>query len=134
MVIDEKFYVGKATDRSVIRMVNAIKRADRASRHRERKSSAGLCGCARRFAARKAQAVVYVVTLPVYGDGILEIYDINELTQKNYAMLGDLVHIVGAARTRLQAMLVVRDIIEDIYNKTGGVAVADFFAGRDGAF
>lgn len=129
MVIDEKFYVGKASDRSVIRMVRRIKRVNRINKRTKRNFLSGTGRRAKCCAARKASVGLYVITLPVFGDGILEIYDINELTQKTYAMLGDSIHIVGAAETRTCAMLVVRDIIEDIYNKTGGVAVADFFAG-----
>lgn len=129
MVIDEKFYVGKASDRSVIRMVNGIRRVNRINRHTRKDFLSGARSHAKRYAARKTPVGVYVITLPVFGDGILEIYDINELTQRTYAMLGDSIHIVGAAETRLNAMLVVRDIVEDIYNKTGGVSVAEFFAG-----
>lgn len=130
MVIDERFYIGKASDRSAIRMVRWIKRVNKINRHTEKNFLSGARGHAKRYVSRKTPIGLYVVTLPVFGDGILEIYDINELTQRTYAVLGDSIHIVGAAETRLQAMLVVRDIVEDIYNKTGGVDVAGFFAGQ----
>ena len=91
MVIDDKFYVGGARDRQIIRMVRGI----------------------RRFHRVKYVPGVFVITLPLFGDGILE---------------GDAIHIVGAAPSRFQAVLLVRDIIDDIYKKTGDVDVERFFA------
>ena len=95
MVIDDKFYIGGARDRQVIRMVRGI----------------------RRFHKVRYIPGVFVVTLPLFGDGILEIYE--EMT--------DSIHIVGAASSRAQAVRLVRDIIDDIYKKTGGVDVKGFF-------
>ena len=62
MVIDDKFYVGGARDRQIIRMVRGI----------------------RRFHRVKYVPGVFVITLPLFGDGILEIYELNELRQKIY--------------------------------------------------
>ena len=53
MVIDDKFYVGGARDRQIIRMVRGI----------------------RRFHRVKYVPGVFVITLPLFGDGILEIYE-----------------------------------------------------------
>ena len=106
MVIDDKFYVGGARDRQIIRMVRGI----------------------RRFHRVKYVPGVFVITLPLIGDGILEIYELNELRQKIYTDMGDAIHIVGAAPSRFQAVLLVRDIIDDIYKKTGDVDVERFFA------
>lgn len=107
MVIEDKFYVGGARDRQIIKMVRSIRRF-----HRIKKYVPG----------------VFVVTLPLFGDGILEIYDLSELGQKIYDNMTDSIHIVGAAPSRHQAVLLVRDIIDDIYKKTGGVDVTAFFA------
>ena len=49
MVIDDKFYVGGARDRQIIRMVRGI----------------------RRFHRVKYVPGVFVITLPLFGDGIL---------------------------------------------------------------
>ena len=105
MVIDEKFYVGRAKDRQIIRMVRGIKY----------------------FHKVRYVPGVFVVTLPLFGDGILEIYEMNEFRQKIYRDMSDSIHIVGAAATRAQAISLVRDIIDDIYKKTGGVDVKEFF-------
>ena len=94
MVIDDKFYVGGARDRQIIRMVRGI----------------------RRFHRVKYVPGVFVITLPLFGDG------------KIYTDMGDAIHIVGAAPSRFQAVLLVRDIIDDIYKKTGDVDVERFFA------
>lgn len=106
MVIDDKFYIGRARDRQIIRMVRGI----------------------RRFHRVKYIPGIYVVTLPLFGDGILEIYELNEFRQKVYEDILDRIHIVGAASTRAQAVELVRDIIDDIYRKTGDVDVKNFFA------
>ena len=82
----------------------------------------------RRFHRVKYVPGVFVITLPLFGDGILEIYELNELRQKIYTDMGDAIHIVGAAPSRFQAVLLVRDIIDDIYKKTGDVDVERFFA------
>ena len=105
MVIDDKFYIGGARDRQVIRMVRGI----------------------RRFHKVRYIPGVFVVTLPLFGDGILEIYELNEFRQKIYEEMIDSIHIVGAASSRAQAVRLVRDIIDDIYKKTGGVDVKGFF-------
>ncbi len=106
MVIDDKFYVGRARDRRIIRMVRGI----------------------RRFNKVKYVPGIFVITLPLFGDGILEIYELNEFRQGVYQNMSDSIHIVGAAPTRGQAVALVRDIVDDIYRKTGGVDVKRFFA------
>ena len=106
MVIDDKFYVGGARDRQIIRMVRGI----------------------RRFHRVKYIPGVFVVTLPLFDDGILEIYELNEFRQKVYRDMSDSIHIVGAAPSRQQAVRLVRDIIDDISIKTGDVDGKGFFA------
>ena len=105
MVIDDKFYVGGARDRQIIKMVRGI----------------------RRFHKVRYVPGVFVVTLPLFDDGILEIYELNELRQKVYRDMENSIHIVGAAPSRVQAIRLVRDIIDDIYRKTGDVDVKGFF-------
>lgn len=107
MVIDDKFYVGAAKDRQIIRMVRHIRRF-----HEIKKYVPG----------------IYVVTLPLFHDGILEVYEISELKQKVYDDVRDAIHIVGAAPGKRQAIRLVRDIIDDIYKKTGTVDVEAFFS------
>ena len=87
MVIDDKFYVGGARDRQIIRMVRGI----------------------RRFHKVRYVPGVFVVTLPLFDDGILEIYELNELRQKVYRDMENSIHI------------------DDIYRKTGDVDVKGFF-------
>ncbi len=84
MVIDDKFYVGGARDRQIIRMVRGIRRFHK-------------------------------------------VYELNELRQKVYRDMENSIHIVGAAPSRVQAIWLVRDIIDDIYRKTGDVDVKGFF-------
>lgn len=131
MVIDEKFYVGRASGRSVIRMVRGIRRADRINRRMYRSEGDGgarrASQAVKRAVSARKPVDIYVITLPVFDDGILEIYNLAELGQRAYASGDTEIHIVGAAPTRIQAMLIVRDIVDDIYKKTGGVDVKGFF-------
>lgn len=69
---------------------------------------------------------VFVITLPLFGDGILEIYELMNSGRRSTLDMGDAIHIVGAAPSRFQAVLLVRDIIDDIYKKTGDVDVERF--------
>lgn len=59
------------------------------------------------------------MTLPVFGEGLLEVYDFNEFQQGIYKHYMDDIHIVGIAPSKKLAYYVVRDIIDDVYKNTG---------------
>ncbi|MBP3326459.1 MAG: hypothetical protein J6L77_08600 [Coprococcus sp.] len=103
MIIDKRLYVGCMPDRSVIRIIRKIKKFK-------------LC------------TNVYVVTLPLFHDGMLEIYNMNEFQQKLYRDMEDSIHIVGIAPTRRMAVYLVRDIVDDVYKKTGGFDMESYFS------
>ena len=92
MVIDDKFYVGGARDRQIIRMVRGI----------------------RRFHKVRYVPGVFVVTLPLFDDGILEIYELNELRQKVYRDMENSIHIVGEQENAGEHKVMLESAVYDI--------------------
>lgn len=102
MTIDKRLYVGDLSDKKIARMIRKIKKFK-------------LC------------TGVVLVTLPLFDQGLLEIYDINEFQQEYYKKRSDDIHVVGIAQTKRQAYRLVRDIIDDIYQKTGTFDCMNYF-------
>jgi hypothetical protein len=71
---------------------------------------------------------INVITLPLFDDGILEIYNFDELKQKYYRDRSNDIHIVGIAVSRAQAVRMVRDIVDEVYNNTGGFDCISYFS------
>lgn len=65
----------------------------------------------------KLQYGVYVITLPLLDNDLLEIYSANELTQKFYKKSN--LKIVGIAGDYYEALELASNIILEIYEKTG---------------
>jgi hypothetical protein len=107
MIVDEKFYVGMMSNHLIWKMVRIIEK----------------------FPSRKSTGI-YVITLPLFGDGMLEIYPIDEFRQNVYKDMLDNIRVVGAAPTKRAASWLVRDIIEDIYLQTGDVDVKSYFGAK----
>lgn len=57
-----------------------------------------------------------VVVLPLFNDGIMEIYVYNQLLQPFYKSLGDDICIIGAAPDRDGAQELVLNIVQDMYD------------------
>lgn len=68
--------------------------------------------------AHKPLAGVYVITPAINGNNILEVYQANELERPYYQEKNMLV--IGIAADYWEALLVVRQIVDDLYQKTGG--------------
>ena len=62
---------------------------------------------------------LYVVTLPLYEAGIMEIYDYNELLQPYYRKLKRTIEVLGVSRTREGAKQLTCDILEDVFSEYG---------------
>ncbi|MDF2800274.1 MAG: hypothetical protein K0S61_177 [Anaerocolumna sp.] len=67
----------------------------------------------------------YVIMLASNTDNLFDIINTNEL-QFSYYLKKDN-YILGIAGSRGLAMLLVKDMIEEIYNKTGGFLVREYF-------
>lgn len=65
---------------------------------------------------RKGKIVpnLYLVTLPLFEDGILEIYDYNQLLQPYYKTLDEKIIIVGMSLDRGGASDIVTSIVQDM--------------------
>ena len=71
------------------------------------------------IARGKASVPFFVVTLPVFSYGLLEIYEYNELLQKYYKELDHDITVVGVSNSRAGAKQLVADILEDHLNQEG---------------
>lgn len=74
----------------------------------------------------KCRQVFYCITLPIGNDGILEIYDINELKKIN-AFKIDIV-VVGLARSYEDATVYVSYIIDEIYKNDKSIDCCLYFS------
>lgn len=70
---------------------------------------------------------VYVVTLPLITDGIMDIYEYKHLFQKFYKKASDEIYILGIAKTKGDANEVVRNIVQDMYDSDIDFDVKKFF-------
>ncbi|MBQ7708239.1 MAG: hypothetical protein IJT72_10750 [Lachnospiraceae bacterium] len=70
---------------------------------------------------------IYVVTLPLITDGLLDIYEYKRLFHKFYKKMSDDIYVVGIAKSKDDANEVVRDIVQDIYDADEGFDVRRFF-------
>lgn len=74
-----------------------------------------------------AKLKLYLVTLPLGDNGILEIYWYPELLQKAYHELDKTLVVVGIADSREAAFQRIEEIVEDVGWETGDVPIMHFF-------
>lgn len=72
----------------------------------------------------KKQYVGYVITLPVGGDGILHMYPVYILNQKYYQK--QKIRVVGIAKDKQEALLLVQDIVNECYVHTGDIQIEEY--------
>lgn len=70
---------------------------------------------------------LYVVVLPVFNDGLLEIYPYEQLLHPFYQSLDEEIRVVGIAPKKDEAIALVQDMIQDIYDADCGFDVHKFF-------
>ncbi|MDD5935878.1 MAG: hypothetical protein PUC65_10045 [Clostridiales bacterium] len=73
----------------------------------------------------KVTANVYCIAFASNEKNLFDILPANELLFPHYK--NSEVHILGLARGRDEAALLVMDMIRDIYRETGGFSVREFF-------
>lgn len=76
---------------------------------------------------------LFLVTLPLGTQGLLEIYWYPELLERHYQSMNKEVMVVGVADSREAAYDLVTDIIEDVGVQDGKIPVASFFGKTDSA-
>lgn len=74
----------------------------------------------------RPQPMIYVISL-AKNDDLLEIYHSGMLKQKYYRKKENMPYIVGLASGYWQAVSLVADILEDVFQATGGYDVKSFF-------
>lgn len=99
MIWCKKFYCGESAEADAEKIIKSIKR-------------------------KKPIANSYVITLPVYGNNLLDIFEAKDIF-KPFNGTKDCV-IVGIAMGKEEAMLLSGSIIDEVYKATGGFAVADY--------
>ena len=72
---------------------------------------------------------IFLITLPLVGDGILEVYWYPELLQSIYKKSDDNVIVIGIAESREDAFSLVERIIRDVGILGGQIPIADYFGG-----
>ena len=83
MTIAKRLYTGVMPDKTASRLIKRIKK-------------------------RKPCADVYVITLPLFEDGLLEVYEANEFLQPYYKKRTDDIVIVGMSMTKAGAFFLIR--------------------------
>lgn len=70
----------------------------------------------------------YLITLPSNPSNILDVYSANVLLQTHFKekkVLKD-IYVVGIAKGRMEALELVRDIIDEVYHNTGGFDIGGY--------
>ena len=77
----------------------------------------------------KIKIGIFLVTLPLVDDGILEIYWYPEFLQPIYKAFEQEVTVVGVAKSREDAFSLVERIIKDVVESGKGLQINDYFKG-----
>ncbi len=72
---------------------------------------------------------LFVVTYPLFGYGLLEVYDYNELLQKIYKDMKEII-VVGVSTTKSGAKQLACDIVSDTYFKQNNFDIKSFMGGE----
>lgn len=80
----------------------------------------------RKMRKEKSLSGLYCVTLPVFEDGILEIYQYSELLRKAYSKLEKPVVVIGIAGSRDDAKEMVCMIIDEVFQNSGSFDVEGY--------
>lgn len=70
---------------------------------------------------------LYIVCLPVLGDGLMEIYDYKQFQQAFYKKLKKDIVVLGFAPDKAMAQEIVLSITQDLYDADCGFDVRSFF-------
>lgn len=101
MKLYNRMYVRGIPDRKVIPTMNRMKRG-------------------------KKVRDLYCITLPVFKDGILEIYEYSELLSDIYDSLEHPVIVIGIADSAENAAEMVRMIVDEVYQNSGAFDVEGY--------
>lgn len=60
---------------------------------------------------------LFVITMPIFGDGLYEIYEYNELLEPIYREVDDKIHIIGMAKGKDDALSLIVDMVQELYDE-----------------
>lgn len=75
----------------------------------------------------KIPVSVFLITLPLKADGILEVYWYPELMQTVYQKMDKELVVVGIANQRQEAFELIRDMVSDMMEENKNISVKEFF-------
>lgn len=79
----------------------------------------------KRLEREKPAADLYCITFPSNPENLLDIYNCNELLFKYYKRRD--IYAIGMARGRKNAILLVKEMVEDMYQDTGEINPREYF-------
>ncbi len=68
---------------------------------------------------------IYCIIFATNDKNLFDIMDINDLLQPYYEKLP--IHIIGLAKGKDEAVLLAKDLVKEVYVKTGGFEVREYF-------
>lgn len=83
----------------------------------------------RKMKRNKSVSGIYCITLPVFNDGILEIYEYEELRQPIYEKLKHEPFVIGITKSRTDAEELARLIVDEVYQNTGDFDIEGYLRG-----
>lgn len=95
--------------------------------YKDKISDFQLAGIRRKIKKRSPKLDLFLITLPIGSQGMLEIYWYPELLQSFYQQMERELIVVGVAWTRDSAFSLVRQIVEEAGNASGDISMKDFF-------
>lgn len=70
---------------------------------------------------------LFLVTLPIGNEGLLEVYWYPELLQKHYQQMEWELVVVGMANSRDDAFALIEQIVMDVGFENGSIPIKDYF-------
>lgn len=95
--------------------------------YKDKISDFQMAGIRRRIKKKSLKLNVYLVTLPLGDEGVLEVYWYPELLQSAYRQLDKKMLVVGISKDRQSAFMLVKQIVEDVNSTRGDLSIKEFF-------
>jgi len=81
----------------------------------------------KKISRKRLKLKVYLITLPIGQNGLLEVYWYPELLQKAYQKMDIKMTVVGMAKEREEAFSLIQEMLSDIGVHDGNIPLDDYF-------